>query len=143
QSALLLPYAAFGWLVLCVVRAVEDGGWRWPALFALIVTTCGSLNGSSVFFVLAGALLWIPFAVWGDRLLSFRGGVLVLVRLGVLTLLTQLWWIVAYFVDGKFGLPILSVTETVQVTSATTSAAEVLRGLGYWFFYGHDNLGPW
>jgi len=46
QSALLLPFAAFGWLVFCVIRATEEGGWRWPALFAVILTTCGSLNGS-------------------------------------------------------------------------------------------------
>ena len=24
----------------------------------------------------------------------------------------------------------------------TSSVAEVLRGLGYWFFYGHEKLGP-
>jgi len=54
QSALLLPFSALPWLVWCAVRTLDEGGWRWPATFALIVTTCGSLNGSSVFFVLIG-----------------------------------------------------------------------------------------
>ncbi|HEX5586221.1 MAG TPA: alpha-(1-_3)-arabinofuranosyltransferase family protein, partial [Acidimicrobiia bacterium] len=142
-SALLLPYAALGWMVLCVVRAVEDRGWRWPALFALIVTTCGSLNGSAVFFIIAGAVCWIPYAVWGSRTATLRTGLAVLLRLGALTLLTQLWWMVAYSVGGAHGLSLLAVTETVNTTSATTSAAEVLRGLGYWFFYARDSIGPW
>lgn len=143
QSALLLPFAAFGWLVLCVARAVETGGWRWPALFALIVTTCGSINGSSVFFVLAGALAWIPYGVWGARSISPRAGLAVIARLGVLTLATQFWWLAAYAVEGRYGLDILGITETVRTTSNTASAAEILRGLGYWSFYGGDPLGPW
>ena len=55
-----------GWLVLCIAKALESPrSWRWPAAFALVVTTCGSLNGSSVFFVVLAAVLWVPFAVRG------------------------------------------------------------------------------
>lgn len=143
QSGLLLPFAAFGWLVWAMARAVECGGWRWPAVFALAVTSCASLNGSSVFFVVLGATLWVPVAVWSLRLASPRQGVGALLRAGALTLATQLWWLVAYAVGGGNGLPILSVTEQVQTTSFTASGAEVLRGLGYWFFYGADSEGLW
>jgi hypothetical protein len=31
----------------------------------------------------------------------------------------------------------------MRVVSRTTLPNEVLRGLGYWFFYGRDRLGPW
>lgn len=143
QSGLLLPYAALGWLVWSMARAVEEGGWRWPAVFALTVTMCASLNGSSVFFVVLAATLWVPFAVWSQRQATPRQGAVAVARAGVLTLATQLWWLVAYAVGGAFGLPILGVTEQVQTTSFTTSAAEVVRGLGYWFFYGADSENPW
>ena len=43
----------------------------------------------------------------------------------------------------RYNLPILEITETVRTTNATTSAPEVLRGLGYWFFYGGDTEGLW
>jgi len=142
QSALLLPYAALGWLTLCVVLAVEDGGWRWPAVFALITATAGSINGSSLFFVLVGALLWLPYAVFGARTASLRAGIATLFRLGSLTLLMSLWWIVAYAVGGAFGLPILAISENVNTTSGPASAAEVLRGLGYWLFYGRVGGAP-
>lgn len=143
QSALLLPFSALPWLVLCVLRAVEQPGWRWPARFALIVTSVGSLNGSSVFFALGSACLWIPYAIYGERAISLRQGAATLARLGSLTLATQLWWLIAYAVGGKYGIPLLSLTETVQATNGTTSAAELMRGLGYWFFYGGDTQQPW
>jgi len=143
QSALLLPFAALPWLIVAVRNALRADPWRWAAVFALVTTTAGSLNGSSIFFVLFGAVLWIPYAVWWERSASPRDGVVTLVRLAGLTVVTQLWWLVAYSVGGKYGLPILQVTETVRETSSATSAIEVLRGLGYWFFYGADNQGPW
>jgi len=144
QSGLLLPFAALGWLVLTMALAVEGPlSWRPPAAFALIVTTCGSLNGSSVFFVVLAAVLWVPFRLAGRGPTGRRDGLRVLLRAGGLTALTQLWWLVAYSVGGRYGLPVLDITETVRTTNATSSAPEVLRGLGYWTFYGADTEGQW
>lgn len=144
QSGLLVPFAGLGWLVLLMTKAVESPrAWRWPAAFALVVTTCGSLNGSSVFFVVLAAVLWVPLAVSGRGPHARRDGLRVLLRAGALTLVTQVWWLVAYAVGGGYNLPILEITETVRTTNATPSAPEVLRGLGYWFFYGGDTEGPW
>lgn len=144
QSGLLVPYAALGWLIWLMAKSVETApSWRWPAAFALVVTTSGSLNGSSVAFVVLAAALWVPFALAGTGRAGLRQGTGVLARAGVLTLATQLWWIVAYGVGGRFGLPVLDITETVRTTNATSSATEVLRGLGYWTFYGVDPGGPW
>jgi arabinofuranan 3-O-arabinosyltransferase len=143
QSALLLPFSALPWLVWCAMRALDEGGWRWPATFALIVTSCGSLNGSSVFFVILGACMWIPYAVWWQHEITWRDGWRALWHMGLLTVVCQLWWLVAYSIGGKYGLPILAVTENVRATSSSTSAAEIVRGLGYWFFYGRDPGRPW
>jgi len=46
-------------------------------------------------------------------------------------------------VEGGYGLNILKYTETVQTVAATSLASEVLRGLGYWYFYDGDELGQW
>jgi arabinofuranan 3-O-arabinosyltransferase len=142
QSALLLPFSALPWLIIAARNTLRGDPWRWAAVFALITTTAGSLNGSSTLFVIFGAVLWIPYAVWWERTASVRAGVAALLRMAGLTLLTQLWWLMALSVGGKYGLPILQVTETVRETSSATSAVEVFRGLGYWFFYGSDNQGP-
>ena len=45
--------------------------------------------------------------------------------------------------QGTYGLDVLKYSETVQAVARTSTPNEVLRGLGYWFFYGQDRLGPW
>jgi len=47
--------------------------------------------------------------------------------------------------EGSYGINILKYTETLPTVSVTSLASEVLRGLGYWYFYGQDKLhhGPW
>ena len=49
----------------------------------------------------------------------------------------------ALAVEGGYGLNILKYTETVPTVAATSLASEVLRGLGYWYFYDGDELGQW
>ncbi len=143
QSALLLPFAIFPWLVLSMAAAVAKQGWRWPAIFALLVTVAGSINGSSIFFVIIGAALWAPIAVICEEHISWSDAGRAVVRIGLLTVLTQLWWMVALVIGGWHGLPILSLTETLLSTNNTTSSFEILRSLGYWFFYGRDTAGLW
>ena len=45
--------------------------------------------------------------------------------------------------QGTNGIEILRYTETARTVAAVSVSHEVLRGLGYWFFYGGDRLGPW
>ena len=61
----------------------------------------------------------------------------------MLTLVTSLWWIAGLWAQSGYGLNILKFTETLQVVSLSSLPSEVLRGLGYWFFYGIDRIGHW
>ena len=45
-------------------------------------------------------------------------------------------------VEAAYGVNVLKYTETVPSTSATSNPADIIRGLGYWYFYGTDHLGP-
>ena len=45
--------------------------------------------------------------------------------------------------QGTYGLDILKYTETVKAVATASLPNEILRGLGYWFFYGGDRIGPW
>ena len=64
-------------------------------------------------------------------------------RIGVLTLGVSLWWIAGLWAEGAYGINILKYTETIPTVSSTSLSSEALRGLGYWYFYGQDKLGPW
>ena len=142
-SVILLPFAGLPWLIALTIRAIRRGGWRDPALFALVVLAIGGVNATALVFAGVGPLLWFPFAIWGTRETTARDAAFTMLRIGALTLLTSLWWIAGLVTQGGYGIDILRYTETAQVVAAASVAPEVLRGLGYWFFYGGDRLGPW
>lgn len=142
-SLLLGPWAALPWWILWTRRGIRDRGWLYPALIAISIQLVGSLNASSLLFCLIGPALWLPFAVLGAREARWRDGWAFLWRTALLTAITSAWWFLALAIEGRFGVNILRFTETVRTVTATSTPFEIVRGLGYWFFYGGDRTGPW
>lgn len=142
-SAILLPFSALPWLIAFAIQTVRHKGWRYPALFALTVTTCGSVNATALLLVGIAPLLWLVHAVWGSREVSARQAFRAALKIGALTVPTSAWWIAGLSVQSTNGIEILRYTETAKVVGSVSVSHEVLRGLGYWFFYGTDRLGPW
>ncbi len=142
-SALLLPFTALGWLLGLTIRAGRERTWVHPALFALAVPTFGSTNATALLLVGLAPALWLPYATFALRELRLREAVGVAARIGVLTVGTSLWWIVGLWCQGSFGLDVLRYTETARTVADASSAPELLRGIGYWYFYGDDKLGAW
>ena len=142
-SVILLPWAALPWLLGLTIKALRHGGWLYPALFALVIQTVGGINATALVLIGLAPLLWIIHAVWIERQVSVRRAAATVLRIGALTLLTSLWWIAGLWAEGRYGLPVVRYTETYKTVATVSMAPEVLRGLGYWFFYGTDKLGPW
>ena len=139
-SVILLPWAALPWLVGLTDRAMRRGGWRHPALFALVVLAVGGVNATALVFAGLGPVLWLVFS-WRD--VGAGRAIATALKIGALTSLLSVWWVMGLAVQGSYGIPILRYTETIETVARTSLASEVLRGLGYWFFYGNDKLGPW
>jgi hypothetical protein len=142
-SVILLPWAGLPWLLAFTIRALRQGGWRHPAWFAITVQIVGSVNATALVFAGLAPLLWIPYAVWVLREVTLRRAIATVARIGLLTIGASLWWMSGLWAQGAYGLDILRYTETLSAVSRTSLPNEVLRGLGYWFFYGRDKLGPW
>ena len=142
-SVILTPWSALPWLIGLMICALRERTWRAPVLFALIVTVMAGTNASSVIFVLIGPLLLVPFAIWITHETDVRNAFKALLRIAVTTGPAQLWWLSGLYIQGKYGLPILQLTETVETVAQTSTAPEALRGLGYWYFYGKDGLAGW
>jgi arabinofuranan 3-O-arabinosyltransferase len=139
-SVILLPWAALPWLIAFADRALKRGGWRDPALFALVVLGVGGVNATALVFAGLGPVLWLVFAA---KEAGAKAAIATAAKIGALTALVSVWWVMGLAVQGGYGIPILRYTETVETVARTSLASEVLRGLGYWFFYGNDKLGPW
>ncbi len=142
-SGIVMPWAALGWMVALTILAVRKGGWRYPALFAVVIALVGGINATSILLVGLAPLLWVIYAVWGTHEAKFRAALAAVVRLGVLSIGVSLWWMAGFWAEGAYGINVLKYTETVPTVSSTSLSSEVLRGLGYWYFYGQDKLGPW
>lgn len=142
-SVLLLPWAALPWLVGLAHRSLRTGSWWHPALFALVVATAGGINATALVLAGLGPVLWIVAAWRIHGEVSGRRAIATVIRIGVLTVATNAWWIGGLVVQSGWGLDVLRYTETVETVARTSLASEVLRNLGYWFFYGTDKVGAW
>ena len=141
-SAILFPWAALPWLILLAARAARDRSWLRAAQFALIVALVGSVNATSLIFVGIGPVIWL-FADALSRRVEIRSVVAAAGRIAVLCVAVSAWWIAGLRVQGTYGLPVLEFTESYQTVASASAPQEILRGLGYWFFYGGDRLDPW
>ena len=142
-SVILLPWAGLGWFLGLTVLAVRRGGWRYPAAAALVVATMAGTNATAAVLVGLGPVLWLVWAIWGSREVSLRRGLAAGGKIALLSLGTCAAWIVAIVVEARYGADVLAYSETLSAVTSTSLASEILRGLGYWLFYGGDVTGPW
>ncbi len=142
-SVILMPWAGLPWMIAFTVLALRRGGWKYPALFALVVALVSGINASSILYVGVGPALWLPYSVLVARDATWRRAWGVAWRIGLLSAFVSLWWAVGLEVEAAYGINVLKYTETVPATSSTSVASEILRGLGYWYFYGSDRIGAW
>jgi len=142
-SVILLPYAGLPWMIGLAVLSLRKGGWRYPALFGLVVATIGSVNATALILAGVGPVLWIAHEVIITREARLRDAAKTIGRIGVMTVGCSLWWLAGLWAQGGYGIDILRYTETAETVATASLSLEVLRGLGYWFFYGEDRFGPW
>ncbi len=136
-SLMLAPYAALGWLVGLTVRSATQGGWRYPALFALVVATVAAPNATATAMIAPAPALWLLLA-WTSGDVPGRRVLATFSRVGTLSLAVSTWWIAMLAVQGRHGADVLGYSETLEDVSLTATSTEVLRGLGYWLFYVRD-----
>jgi arabinofuranan 3-O-arabinosyltransferase len=141
-SAILMPWSGLGWLVGFIVVAVRRGGWRYPALFAMVVALIGGVNATSVLLVGLAPALWLLLAGLSKEA-AWRSVSLAALKAGVLSAVVSLWWVAGLWAEGAYGINVLRYTETFPTVTLTSLASEVFRGLGYWYFYGNDKIQPW
>ena len=116
---------------------------RYPALFAIVIALVGGVNATSILLAGLAPAFWIVNAVWVTKEVTYRQALAAVIRIGILSVVVSLWWVAGLWAEGIYGLNILRFTETIPTVTSTSLSSEVIRGLGYWFFYGQDKLQPW
>lgn len=141
-SVILGPWAALPWMILLAAKAARTRSWKPAAQFAVVVALVGSVNATALVLAGIGPIVWLVADVASGRV-RLGGAVRAATKIGVLSLAVSLWWIVALRIQGNNGMPILRYTETYQAVAGASTPTELIRGLGYWFFYGSDRLDTW
>jgi arabinofuranan 3-O-arabinosyltransferase len=143
SQPILLPYALFPWLLLSFGSALESpGGWRRPALVALVFFLMGGLNAGIVpMFLILGLVAYLVYAVWFEGV-RLRSGLWTLAKCLGLMVLVSLYWIVPALVSRGVTTKITATTETPQITASASSYQETLRLLGNWPLYGRRGPHP-
>jgi len=132
----LLPHAGAPWLLALVVLALRHRGWRHPALFALVAATVGSAGAVATVVVLLPPLTWIAYAAWTTGEVTRPRAATTMIKLGLLVAPLAVWWVAALSVEATNGVDAGPATAPADVVNGTSSASEVLRGLGRWEAYG-------
>lgn len=142
-SVVLLAWAGLPWMVALTVRAARRGGWRYPACFALVAVTAGSVNATALLFVGLAPVLWLVHAAGIERSIGASQALKAALRIALCSIGVSLWWISGLAIQSAYSLPVTRYTETYEVVADAATGPEVFRGLGYWFFYGSDKFGQW
>ena len=135
-SISLLSYAALPWLMLAVHRSLrEPRRWRWPAIFALVLTsTGGGVNVAVTAWLLVGPVMLALYErFWGG--VDTRALRAVIWRMLAVNVVAQLWWIIPVLIQGVAAPSFLPFSEQPGTIWSTTSLPESLRLMGFWTSY--------
>ncbi|MGH9303679.1 MAG: alpha-(1-_3)-arabinofuranosyltransferase domain-containing protein, partial [Acidimicrobiales bacterium] len=142
-SAILMPWAGLGWMLGFTVLALRKKGWRYQALFALVVALCGGTNATSLIYAGLAPASYVLYSLCVTRDTTVARAASASAKIALLSVAVSLWWIAGLAAEASYGIDVLRYTETVPAIAGPAVPSEILRGLGYWYFYGSDRLGPW
>lgn len=133
-----LPMALAPWALLPLVWGAKGGAPRRAAAASgLAIAAMGGINAASTLAALPLCALFLLTRARSPQRRRLLGWWLVAVPLATL------WWAGPLAVQGRYGFDFVPFTETAAVTTATTSAIEILRGTGYWLAHLHAGGEPW
>ncbi len=138
QSGAELPHALLPWALLPLVTGAERGSpRRAAALSGLAIVAMGAVNAAATAAVLVLPAMWLVTRTPGPRRRALIGW------WALAVVMATAWWAVPLVLQGRYGLPFADYTETARITTATTSAVEVLRGTSNWVGYLVVGGRPW
>lgn len=142
--AIALPLSLLPWQLLCLVRALRHPrSWAWPAAFGLTFFAMSGMNVAVVPLLQLLAVVPVALAVKAETSISWGRVLRVVAKCALFVLGLSIYWLVPSFAAQATGTQIIDSSETLTGIAKVSSFPEVLRGLGLWPLYGHDDNGPW
>lgn len=134
----LLPFAGLPWVLTLSTWALRHRGWRHPVVFAIVLAAAGSGDATAAALLLAVPLAWIGHALWLSRETTRARAITTVAKVGIAVGVLNAWWVVALTVQSTNGVDRARFGAPPDVVASTSSASEVVRGLGRSSTYGAD-----
>jgi arabinofuranan 3-O-arabinosyltransferase len=139
----LLPYALLPWFLLALRAGfARPRSLYWPCVAGLLFTAMSGINAGVVPILQTVGVVALVVEARLRLGRPWRSILRVLAVTAVPVALAALYWLVPAVSALGVGAAIAGSTETLDVIAAPSSAAEVVRGLGFWTLYGADGTGP-
>ena len=134
----LLPWAGLPWILALTIQALRHRGWRHPVAFAVVLAAAGSGDAMAAALLVGISLAWIAHARWLSRETTRTRAISTVAKLGLAAGILNAWWVVALTVQATNGVDAARYGVPSESIAGTSSAAEVVRGLGRWTAYRSD-----
>lgn len=134
----LLPWAGLPWVLALTTQAVRHRGWRHPVAFGVVLAAAGSGDAMAAALLVAVSLAWLAHARWLSREVTRARAISTVAKLGLAAMILNAWWIVALTVQATNGVDPARFGVPSESIAPTSSAAEVVRGLGRSTAYRSD-----
>ena len=116
--------------------------WREPALFALVVAAIGSVNATALLLVGIAPCCGSPYGCWSTGRCGSRGRWATVAASGCSPPAARCGGWPACGPRAATASRSCATPRRPQTVATASLSLEVLRGLGYWFFYGERPLRP-
>lgn len=134
----LLPWAGLPWVLALAIQSLRHRGWRHPVAFSVVLAAAGSGDAAAATLLVAVPLAWIGHARWLSRETTRTRAITTVAKMGLAAATLNAWWIVALTVQSTNGVDAARFGVPPESIASTSSAAEVVRGLGRWTAYRPD-----
>lgn len=138
------PYALLPWQLWTAVRGMQTRLW-WPWALAFAVTTfamAGQNAGAVPALQLVATPVVVLWAAWRHRA-PWRRVAKFVATAGASSLLVSAYWLLPTTATRGADAATSGVGNVLETAAATSSYAEVLRGMGLWSTYGQDDRALW
>jgi arabinofuranan 3-O-arabinosyltransferase len=138
------PYALLPWQLWTAVRGMRTRLW-WPWALAFAVTTfamAGQNAGAVPALQLVATPVVVLWAAWRHRA-PWRRVAKFVATAGASSLLLSAYWLLPTTATRGADVATSGVENVLEAATATSSYAEVLRGMGLWSTYGQDDRALW
>ena len=139
----LVPFAGLPWALALAIASLRHRGWRHPVAFAVVLAAAGSGDATAAALLVAVPLAWIGHALWVSRETTRARAITTVAKVGLTVGALNAWWVVALTVQSTNGIDTARFGIPPEVVASTSSAAEVLRGLGRWTVYRGEVAEPY